>query len=330
MTDSKIFIHHTGHMWGIGCFAQNKKACQKLAEIKNRSEAKGFIVLTHDKNKIIDNCENENIKHILRQYWPGNLTVAIKNFDPSLKHLEFNGTIAFRVPESKTLLEFLKKHKKTIVSTSVNYSGKPYLTNLEVIKNKFDGKFDFIANTEEFTDLNPSTLIKANQNDIELIRQGSIDFDEIWLSFKKPLITFTCTGNTCRSPLAEFYAKYQIENQDLNFRVASAGELDCKLPIAEHSKKILNALGIDCSSHYAKQITADIIRKSYLIVTMTKNHKSKIIENYPLAFDKVVTLAELTNLKHDIADPYQKSYEDYLVAFAQIKKGVDALLKMEL
>ncbi len=92
-------------------------------------------------------------------------------------------------------------------------------------------------------------------------------------------ILFVCTGNTCRSPMAEGILKHLLDKKGAgdNFVVSSAGLMTAEgLPPSEFAVEVLKERGIDISSHRSKQITQDMIKDNDLILGMTLDHKQQL------------------------------------------------------
>ncbi len=330
-TQKETFLHYTGSMFGIGCSAFKHEALEKINSLKKRKSNKGYIVLIPhtDWLKKYNVKLSLGIKRVLQQYWPGELSVLLEVSDPKFEHISQNGKVAFRIPTDKLLREFIEKFNEPIISTSVNESGEKPVQNLNEILGRFDGWFDFaiLPKYQKTSNNSPSTIISFSNSKLDLIREGSIPFPELESSFKSPQILFVCTGNTCRSPLAEYLAKKIIIEDGLNFSAASAGFIEDGMPISKNSEKVLALNGIDASAHVSTLLNDKVLRKSWLVLTMTKKHKEKILQLYPTSASKVYTFSEYAGKNKDIADPIGKALKYYKKTFAEIDKKIKIIFE---
>ncbi len=130
-------------------------------------------------------------------------------------------------------------------------------------------------------------------------------------------IILVCTGNTCRSPIAEALLKEMLEGRGLEdeIMVSSAGiyafEGDEASPQAIDVMK--NEYGIDLTRHRARVLYDSDIEKASLILVMTKHHKEMIADIYPEAVSKVHLLKEYAGLVKDtdVIDPFGQDYNTY-------------------
>ena len=326
-----IFLHYTGSMFGIGCSAYSKEAVTKIDSLKDRKEKQGYIVLIPDVDwlKRFDVQITPKVNRVLQQYWAGELSVILEVPDPRFQHISQNGKVAFRIPTDELLREYIIKLDQPIISTSVNRTGKKPIQNLDDILTGFESWFDFaiLLDDAKISNNLPSTIIEFSGEELNLIREGSIPFSEIELSYEAPQILFVCTGNTCRSPMAEYLAKNIITEKELNFRVASAGFVTDGMAISENSNYVLALNGIDASEHTSTLLNEENLRKSWLVLSMTINHKNKILQLYPASASKVYTLSEYAGLSSDITDPFGKDIEYYKNTFEEINEKVKIIFE---
>ncbi|MDY0323553.1 MAG: low molecular weight protein arginine phosphatase [Candidatus Carbobacillus sp.] len=128
----------------------------------------------------------------------------------------------------------------------------------------------------------------------------------------KKRILFVCTGNTCRSPMAEALARrYWGEDQ---VEVLSAGLFAIEGESASpEAQLVLEEEGIDLSQHRARPLTSELLEEADLILTMTRAHRQMLLSLYPEHEHKIWTLkAWVGSLKgetvneedEDIPDPF--------------------------
>ncbi|MDD2374550.1 MAG: low molecular weight protein arginine phosphatase [Eubacteriales bacterium] len=142
-------------------------------------------------------------------------------------------------------------------------------------------------------------------------------------------ICMICTGNTCRSPMAEaLLRKHLISNGDKLYHVCSAGINAWPGDLAsEYSRQVLfEEYALDISDHKSQRINPEIIEKSDLIITMTYDHKRMLLRFFPDAQSKVFTIGEAADKKEiDINDPYGGNYSDYSRTASQINILTEAI-----
>ncbi|HEY1660861.1 MAG TPA: serine hydroxymethyltransferase [Verrucomicrobiae bacterium] len=144
-------------------------------------------------------------------------------------------------------------------------------------------------------------------------------------------ILFICTGNICRSPMAEGLFR-QATNGNGQFRIFSAGlgAVDGQPPTS-HSVNAMREIGIDISPQRSRALTAELVRQADYIFGMTHAHVDTIGLLYPAAAEKTFLLCEFDDAidpyEKDIPDPIGSPYEIYVHCREQIEQGVRSLLK---
>jgi protein-tyrosine phosphatase len=112
-------------------------------------------------------------------------------------------------------------------------------------------------------------------------------------------VLFVCTGNVCRSPLAERLFAEQVQN--LPVAVHSAGtQALVGRGIDGHSAKALAEFGVDPEGHVAQRYTAQMINRADLILTAESMHRSVIVQAEPLTFRRAFTIVEFGRLGREL------------------------------
>lgn len=135
-------------------------------------------------------------------------------------------------------------------------------------------------------------------------------------------LIFVCTGNTCRSPMAEGLFRALDGETRTGLHASSAGLFVHEgLPASEYAVQAAGELGADLSGHRARQLTPELVRQAQYLVCMTAAHYDRLVQAMPWAQDKVFTLAP-----DDVADPFGGTLETYRACAAQLADDVRTLI----
>ncbi|HBH3010035.1 TPA: low molecular weight protein arginine phosphatase [Clostridioides difficile] len=145
-------------------------------------------------------------------------------------------------------------------------------------------------------------------------------------------ILIVCTGNTCRSPMAEAILRKAIKESGRRieeYSISSAGISTANgMSASENSIEALKEIGIDLSNHKSKVITKKLIDESDIILTMTKSHKEILVQAVPKCKEKVYTFKGFANKnEEDISDPFGGNLDIYRNTMREIMYSVNEIVK---
>ncbi len=145
-------------------------------------------------------------------------------------------------------------------------------------------------------------------------------------------ILIICTGNTARSPVAEYLAKFYVQKFKVNLKINSCGLFNAFDNMQPQSRAYLDKLGIKHSDFKPQIVCPKLLREADLIITMEIYHKEQILYNYNQdgnIQDKIFTLKEFNGEKQDIdiIDPYYWSSSFYKKILKIIDVNVEKMIQ---
>ncbi|MBQ7821281.1 MAG: low molecular weight protein arginine phosphatase [Clostridia bacterium] len=135
---------------------------------------------------------------------------------------------------------------------------------------------------------------------------------------KSHSVLFVCTGNTCRSPMAEAVYNFYAKKYDLNTRAFSAGVAANGSRMSAHARTALLEAGyIDEDYEFvSRQVTEELCRDADAVIGLTEAHAMRLIMAFPEHATKIRALS------HDISDPFGGYLERYKECLSEIAQAV--------
>lgn len=141
-------------------------------------------------------------------------------------------------------------------------------------------------------------------------------------------ILFVCTGNTCRSPMAEGFARHLCRSLT-GWTFGSAGVCAGKGAAASpHAVEAMRERGIDISGHRSQPLSPPLVTDAFLLVALTGGHADLLRERFPEASDKIRTLHSFSPGKtdRDVLDPFGGSRDSYRKTRDEIESALSDLI----
>lgn len=130
---------------------------------------------------------------------------------------------------------------------------------------------------------------------------------------QKRLLVFVCTGNVCRSPMAEYLMRRRLGSSP-QWTVTSAGLSAMPgMPASRNAVTVLEELGVDLTPHRSRQLTRDLVDGASVIVVMTASHRDQVQMLFRHAREKIFLLRSFDPVAGlvDLEDPIGAEVEIY-------------------
>lgn len=177
-----IGIFPTDTVYGLGCSAFNNEAIHNLFVLKNRDYSKPINILISDLGMLDGLVANisDIEKTLMENFWPGPLTIIFPKKENISNLLTANlGTIGIRMPNHPITLELISRTNLPLATTSANISGNRPGIQLSDFYTDFNNKLNFMIDSGIANLQIPSTIVSVDNNQVKILREGSISRDDI-------------------------------------------------------------------------------------------------------------------------------------------------------
>ena len=245
----------TETVYGIACRVRTD-SLSKLNDIKGRDPSKYYTLHIGQKKEVTKYVPTINLraKKLIKNIWPGPLTLVF-DLDFSdinkqrniiekelFKNLYKHNSIGLRCPDNPIATMLLQETINPVIAPSANIAGQPPAVDAKQVLDQLSGKIEMLIDAGVCKYKKSSAVVKIGKMSIEILRLGIYSQAQLD-AMSSVKFLFVCTGNTCRSPMAEgIFRKYLAEKlqckvdqlEQLGYKICSGGVMDTDKKDANH------------------------------------------------------------------------------------------------
>ncbi len=292
--DGKIVAFPTETVYGIGGPASLPSVIPALDAIKNRESGKHYTVHigSLDMMEFLKIKKTYQFRYLVRRFWPGPLTLIVPT--------EKGEKIGVRFPKNRLAAALINAAGEPFLGTSANLSGQPSPVSAQDVIKQLEGHVDYIIDGGKTDYAQDSTIVDLSGEEPVILRKGA-EAEAIEQAiekikqgkFPRKRILFVCTGNSCRSPMAEAWLRDELKHHGLSEQIEVSS---CGIAAHDGSRSTPEAIlvmknrEIDMTGHRARVCMRADIEDSDMVFAMSHEHFVFITGLFPAAKQKITVL----------------------------------------
>jgi tRNA threonylcarbamoyl adenosine modification protein (Sua5/YciO/YrdC/YwlC family) len=344
LAEGQLVAFPTETVYGLAASALVPEAVERLCRQKERAEKKPLALAIRGAAEALEWVPRMSPLgwRLARRCWPGPLTLVFTDgveeglagslAEPVRQRVCPSGSLGLRIPAHAAILQTLQQMTGPLVLSSANRSGQPAATTAEEVREAMGEDLAVLIDDGPTRYRQASTVVQINGNTWNILREGVLTEADLERQ-ACCLIVFVCTGNTCRSPLAEALCKKLLaermgcapeELPRRGFLVVSAGL--AALPgggAAPEAIETARAFGTDLRGHVARPLTASLVAQADYLFAMTESHLFALASQFP-GFGLAPRL--LSETGEDLPDPIGCEQPVYHECAEQIMHDLEILI----
>jgi len=327
----------TETVYGLAARADRPEALEALRVLKGRPSEITFTWHVAGRGAVEHFSELRPLtRRLAERYWPGPLTLVLRGVPAGLEGVARAGWTGLRLPAHAACAALLSACEFPVVMTSANPHREAPLTRAEDVAARFDGGLELVIDGGPSRLGEASGVLALGPGRFELLREGLLRLEDLRRTAGLR-IAFVCTGNTCRSPMAEAMARRLLAERLQAERAGSAGiaefgfELSSMGIFAAHGApasvgavEVMAERGINLRDHRSRAALPETLARSDRIYAMTAGHVEALRALLPPGRHPPFDLLDPAGA--DIADPLGGPRAAYQRSLADIERALRARL----
>ena len=308
-----LVVIPTETVYGAAALLRQRGAVERLKKLRADTADKPLTIHLADGKAAVQflGHVSELGHRMMKKLWPG--PVGLMFEVPADRRKEVaaeqgvaeadlyeNGTITLRCPDHVVAMDVIGESGGTVVAVRAGVGSAQPALRADEVAAEIGDRVDLIIDAGPTRFSKASTIVKVMQNSYQIVRVGVYD-ERIIERLMRTTILYVCSGNTCRSPMAEALTrqmlaeKLKVSELDLEKKgiiVTSAGSF--AMPGARATPQAVDAVrdvGADLSRHRSKPLSVELIHQADVIYTMGRSHAMAVMALVPSSAEKVSTLA---------------------------------------
>lgn len=363
-----LVVFPTETVYGVAALVTSERAHAALCAIKGLQRDAVFAIHIADREdawRYVDST-SPAVTRFVKKTMPGPVTLLVEMeqaeaevklaaagiVGASVRRVFDDNTIGLRCPQHEAATMVLSSVDTPIIAGTAGLNGAAIPTDAKMAMDAIASAGGDVASSVGLVVdagptrfARPSTIVrlrrtagmsldgeKLSHYEAVVEREGVYDKRSI-AKFTRWMMLLVCSGNTCRSPMAEGIAKHLLARQRgveidklerLGLRVLSAAAYGVPgMPAAPEAVEIVATKGVDISHHRSRALTADMIHEADVVLCMTKAHRAAVINMDPSAESKT----QLLDPSGEVEDPIGQGPVAYRRAAASIERSLLHRLK---
>ena len=315
----------TETVYGLAARADDPRAVAALVQLKNKPAGSPLTWHVGRREALADFPRiPPTVRRLVERYWPGPLTLVLPGVPAGLGPIADDGWTGIRFPAHRGTAELLAQLDYPVAMTSANEHNEAPASDAAEVERVFEGRVALVVDGGAARLGESSAVLRLGEGRFELLREGLVSPADLRRTAGLR-IAFVCTGNTCRSPMAEGLAVRLIaerlgwkpERGDprehlalFGFEVSSMGvAAGHGGPPASHAVDVLRSAGMDISGHRSQPVIPERVATLDRIYCLTASHRAMLLGVLPPSAGERVELLDPEG--SDVPDPIGGGPEVY-------------------